>query len=227
MGFNRSSPPDGPVSPKRSLKPTAVRAAGCLLALLSVAAIGQTNTFFRVINEHGVVELKSTITPLEAKRGYSIVSLGGNVVKEVAPELSDEEYAQLSEEMKAQREFEERKKQAQLYDESLLLRYSSVIDLQAERKRKLSEFDVRISILRNNLYSLKDKAVTQQASAANIERQGVTVPIQLAHNIADLESEMKEAETAIAARIIEKQKIAEKYDADAVRLAELLKRTRR
>ena len=209
-----------------SLRARAGRFAGLLLMLV-LSAQAQANTFFRVINEQGVVELKATITPEEAKRGYSIVNLGGNVVKEVAPELTAEEYAKLSEEMKAQRDLEERKKRSQLYDESLLLRYSSVVDLEAERKRKLNEFDVRISILRNNLYSLKEKAVSQQATAANLERRGAEVPQQLAENIADLESEMKEAEASIAARIVEKQKIAEKYDADAQRLEALLKRTYR
>lgn len=198
-----------------------------LLGMAAGNALAEGGNFFRVINDKGVVELKATITPEEAKRGYTIVTLGGYVVKEVAPEMTDEEYAALSEEQKKQQHAEELARQEQLYDESLLLRYSSVIDLEAERKRKLNEFDVRISILRNNLYSLKEKAVEQQTSAANLERRGVEVPEQLAKNIADLETEMKESEASIAARIKEKQLVADKYDADAARLSNLLKRAGR
>ncbi|NND38926.1 MAG: hypothetical protein HKO06_04980 [Pseudomonadales bacterium] len=216
-------------SPKRFQAALAARRIVIALLLASAPALAEVktlakNTFYRVINEQGRVELKETVTPAEAKRGYSIVTLGGYVVKEVAPEMSDEEFAALSAEQKAERDREERERQEKLYDESLLLRYSSVIDLEAERKRKLREFDVRISILRNNLHSLKAKSVTQQATAANLERRGVEVPPQLTQNIADLEAEMKESELAIAARIKEKAQIDDKYDADGVRLESLLAR---
>jgi len=182
-----------------------------------------SKTFFRIVNEQGGVELKANITPEEAKRGYSVVTLGGIVVKTVAAELSDEEYAQLSETIKTERDERERLQKERLYDESLLLRYSAVIDLKAEQKRKLSEFDLRISILRSNLYSLKEKMLTQQALAANIERRGIVVPTKLNDNIADIEAKMKDAEISIAARTSEKALVDKRYDEDAKRLAALLK----
>ena len=182
-----------------------------------------SKTFFRIVNEQGGVELKANITPEEAKRGYSVVTLGGIVVKTVAAELSDEEYAQLSETIKTERDERERLQKERLYDESLLLRYSAVIDLKAEQKRKLSEFDLRISILSSNLYSLKEKMLTQQALAANIERRGIVVPTKLNDNIADIEAKMKDAEISIAARTSEKALVDKRYDEDAKRLAALLK----
>ncbi|NNC55037.1 MAG: hypothetical protein HKO07_04860 [Pseudomonadales bacterium] len=197
--------------------------AGSPMALAEMKVL-EKNTFYRVINEQGRVELKETVTPAEAKRGYSIVTLGGYVVKEFAPEMSDEEFAALTKEQRAMRDKEERELEQKLYDESLLLRYSSLIDLEAERKRKLREFDVRISILRNNLHSVIEKSVAQQAAAANLERRGATVPAQLSQNIVDLEAEMKESELAIAARIKEKAEIDNKYDSDGVRLEHLLAR---
>ncbi|MDB4453204.1 hypothetical protein N9145_03375, partial [bacterium] len=137
--------------------------------------------------------------------------------------LSDEEYAQLSETIKTEHDERERLQKERLYDESLLLRYSAVMDLEAEQKRKLSEFDLRISILRSNLYSLKEKMLTQQALAANIERRGIVVPTKLNDNIADIEAEMKDAEISIAARTSEKALVDKQYDEDAKRLAALLK----
>ena len=91
-----------------------------------------SKTFFRITNEQGGVELKANITPKEAKRGYSVVTLGGVVVKTVAAELSDEEYAQLSETIKTEHDERERLQKERLYYESLLLRYSAVMDLEAE-----------------------------------------------------------------------------------------------
>ena len=65
--------------------------------------------------------------------------------------------------------------------------------------------------------------LTQQALAANIERRGIVVATKLNDNIADIEAEMKEAETSIAARTAEKALIDKQYNEDAKRLAALLK----
>ena len=107
------------------------------------------------------------------------------------------------------------------------LRYSSIDDLEAERRRKLSEFDVRISILRSNLAGLKEKLDIQQARAANIERSGRSVPDYINSNINELENEMREAESSIKAREQEKQLVDQKFSVDAERLGKLIAKYRR
>ncbi|MDB4453601.1 hypothetical protein N9123_01605, partial [Pseudomonadales bacterium] len=114
---------------------------------LSNISHGQEPAYYRVINERGTVELKSSVTPAEVKRGYAIVTLGGHIIKEVPAELNDEEYALLSDELKARELKTQQENDSREQSESLLLRYSSVEDLTAERNRKLTGFDVRISIL--------------------------------------------------------------------------------
>lgn len=205
-----------------------IAAFGCvLLAALTVPATAENQTYFRIVTESGSIELKATITPEEAKRGYSIVTLGGHVVEEVAAELTSDEYAAQTSAQRAAEEAKLKKAQEQAYDEALLLRYSTVEDLLAEKKRKLSEFDIRISILYNNLAGLKEKLDNQQARAANIERRGSEVPEYIVDNINDLESELQELETAIKLRQTEKSEVGSKYDADARRLETLIAKFQR
>ena len=97
-----------------------------LVGLFAIAIIfypavsANENTFFRIVNEAGQVELKATITPEEAKRGYSVVTLGGHVIREVAAELSPEEYAKQSEQLKRAAEQKAHAEAEQKYDETLL-----------------------------------------------------------------------------------------------------------
>lgn len=225
----RSLPPGLPL-PEKVLNLTAY---GCVLlgvlalGVLALPATAENQTYFKIVTKSGSVELKATITPEEAKRGYSIVTLGGHVVEEVAAELTSDEYAAQTSAQRAAEEAKLKKAQEQAYDEALLLRYSAVEDLLAEKKRKLSEFDIRISILYNNLAGLKEKLDIQQARAAGIERRGNEVPKYIVDNINDLESELQELETAIKLRQTEKSEVDRKYDADATRLETLIAKFQR
>lgn len=185
---------------------------------------GQALEYYRVVNDTGAIELKSSITPAEAKRGYAIVTLGGHIIKEVPAELSDEEYALLSDERKAQEDKAQQEKEAHEYNESLLLRYSTINDLNAERQRKLAEFNVRISILRSNMISLKDQVERQQSRAANIERTGREVPVVIQNNILELEQKLNEADASLKAMQNEKESVNQRYASDIARFSQLVEK---
>lgn len=116
--------------------------------------------YFRIINKEGFTEIKSNITPDEANRGYEILSESGRVLDVIAPA------AARAEQMRKQIEKQ--------YDIELMLKYSNLNDLEAERRRKLSEFDISISILKGNLTVLRENAERQRSLAASIERNGNT-----------------------------------------------------
>ena len=202
-----------------------IRLSIALIMSLSLVNVSyaQELTYYRVINEKGTMELKSALTPAEVKRGYVIVTLGGHIVKEVPAELNDEEYAQLSDERKAHDLKTQQENESRLKNESLLLRYSNVEDLTSERKRKLAEFDVRISILRSNMMSLKDQVERQQSRAANIERTGREVPVVIRNNIDELEQKLNEANTSLKSMKTEKESVAERYSLDITLFNQLIK----
>ena len=190
---------------------------------LSNISHGQEPAYYRVINERGTIELKSSVTPAEVKRGYAIVTLGGHIIKEVPAELNDEEYALLSDELKARELKTQQENDSREQNESLLLRYSSVEDLTAERNRKLAGFDVRISILRSNMMSLKDQVERQQSRAADIERTGREVPLVIRNNIEELEQKLNEANASLKSMQEEKDTVAQRYALDITRFSQLMK----
>ena len=190
--------------------------------LMASLAVAQTNTYYRVVNDNGNIELKSTLSAAEAKRGYAIVSLGGNVIKEVPAELTDEEYAKLSDELRLREQKEAEEKANREYNESLMLKYSNLDDIEAERSRKLAEFDVRVSILRSNMMSLKDQVERQQARAADIERGGREVPEVIRNNILELEEKLSEAEGSLITMQDERVVVEDRYAKDLERFTQLM-----
>lgn len=192
------------------------------LASIFLSTTASATNYFRIINEAGHTEIKETITPDEARKGYQIVSETGRIVETVEPEMSAEDFAALSEsEQQARLAIEAKEKEAE-YNLSLLLKYSSVEDLEAERKRKLGEFDINISILNGNLTVLRENAERQRARAAAIEREGQQAPEKLLSNIAEIEKEMNETLASIKTRQADKLKVKNHYDSDALRLTKLL-----
>lgn len=209
------------VPPARTL--LAFMVTGIVAGSLSFAVHGQEQRFYRFTNKDGVVVMKSSITAEEAELGYSIVSVSGRVIETVAPMLSDEEYEKLSEERKQELEKERRADEEKAYNESLMLRYSTLEDLEAEKARKLAEFDVRISILRGNMASLKSQVERQQEVAANIERRGSEVPAVIQNNILDLQQKVRDAERSLISRQQEKVAVDKRYAEDAKKFEMLIK----
>ena len=195
-----------------------------LVATLLIPEVALAEAFFKLTNEQGRTVIKETLTPDEARRGYEIISKSGNVVKVVAPELSEEDYNAMTEAQKLAMIKKENEEREARYNLDLLLKYSNLNDLQAERERKLREFDISISILRGNLAVLRENAERQRSVAASIERNGHPVPEKIQGNIAEIEREMNEARESVEKRKEEKQAISAKYDADALRLESLLKK---
>jgi hypothetical protein len=192
------------------------------VAILAPGLSWAEQLYFRVINEAGRQEIKQQITPEEAKRGYSVVSINGTVVKEVAPELTGDELSVYQQEQAALKEAERKRKEQEDYDYALRLRFASMDDLEAEKNRKLRDFDVRISILRNNLKSRQDELGVQQKRAADIERAGREVYDSLTDNIKALEAEIQDTSKSIEQRLEEKNNVAKRYDQDGERLKQLI-----
>ncbi|MEQ8803357.1 MAG: hypothetical protein RLP45_15065, partial [Haliea sp.] len=128
-------------------------------------------------------------------------------------------------------EAEARKEEERLrkWDETLLLRYSAVSDIEAARDRALRDLRVRVSILKSNRSSLRQQIENYQAQAADLERRGWEVDEELLKTIADLQQEVGVTERQIAERQREIEEVEMSYAADMERftlLEELVQRRR-
>ncbi len=203
----------------RNLNRGGVLALGlCLFLALPADASGRW--LYRYVDDKGQVVLRDHIPPEDAVRGYAVIGRDGTVIREVPPQLSDEEFEQ------QQREQAEQERLRQ-WDQTLLRRYSSVTDIEAARDRALNEFQVRISILQSNLMALKTQIEREQARAADIERRGSEVPESLVDALRALEREIDDTEDTISRREADAQAAAESFARDIERFEHLQQRVNR
>ena len=193
--------------PKRSM----LVAIFCICSIpLTVTAGGQ---YYRYTNDQGVIVITRSIPPEYVNKGYQVVTLGGDVVRTVAPSVSAEDIERKKAEKKRQLEW-------QAIERELLKRYSRVEDIEAAKQRKLDSIQGYIAILRGNLHSISSQIAKQHANAADAERAGIKVSeailksldalkLEQARTREELQQREQEIE-AITARFEEEKALFEK-----------------
>lgn len=201
---------------------------GLVLAVASTAVYAQgEKLFYRYVDANNKVVILDRLPPEVVPRGYDVIHADGTVVKTVAARLSGEEREALEREQAVARARAEAEEKMRAWDESLLLRYSDVADIDHAKNRALNNIRVRISILESNLGALKAKVAKNQAEAAEQERRGREVPEALAKTLEDLRREVSATEADIARRNIELQEVDDAYERDKERFSHLQQRVLR
>ncbi|MFV0278322.1 MAG: hypothetical protein ACK5HY_14230 [Parahaliea sp.] len=172
---------------------------------------------YRYTNHDGVIVIDDSIPSEFVGKGYEIMNRRGVVVRVVPPELTPEQRAAVEEAVSA-RELE---RKARERDRSLLLRYSSIKDIEIARDRALKDVQIRISILESNQYTLKQSLSGYQSEAADAERRGEKVEPTLLKEIDNLQRELTGNEDRIALRQKQMEDVARQYAADISRFQEL------
>lgn len=174
---------------------------------------------YRYKNNEGVLVTSSTIAPEFARKGYQIVTMSGVVLETVPAEPTPEERAAYE---KAQVDKVNAARQ-QEKDKELLLRYSTIEEIEVAKKRKLAEIDDKIRMLNANISTLNQQIKHEQQQAAMFERNGQPVPAATVAKINGLEQELKVSESQLSSRQQELQEETKRFEADIARFGELEK----
>lgn len=190
-----------------------------VVSLLPAVAMGAD--FYRYTNDQGVIVVDDHVPPEHVKKGYEVVNEKGVVVRVVPRELSPEEQ-EIADARKLQEDQAKAEEQRlREWDESLLMRYSTVEDIEAAKERALMDLKIRVSILKGNKRSLKQQVENYQSEAAEMERMGAEVDVARLSKIEDLQSEIATTDRAIADRQNEIEAVSAAYDADIGRFSQL------
>lgn len=195
-----------------------------VLLLVALGLPGWANAsklLYRYFDNKGVPNIDHHVPPEFAKNGYTVMRPDGTVVEVVPRQLTAEEMKGQGSAEARRRAAEAEAKRLQEWDESLLRRYSTTVDIEAARDRALRDFDVRINILRSNLMSVKSQIEREQAKAADIERRGASVPEETTQAIAALRREIGDTEESIVQNQREAQEVRASYQRDIDRFKTL------
>jgi hypothetical protein len=200
-----------------SMKRNTVVAVAGMLAMLAVAQAMAAERFFRYENADGITVIDDHIPPQLAYKGYSVLDRNGRVVEVVPRALSEEERRDPNGPAVKLRLAAEEQKRQKRYDEALLIRYSTVADIEAAQLRKVNEIKIRINMLKGNVSNLQTQLETRQGQAAEFERDGQPVPAEYPRSIETLRAQIADAEAQIARHEVERTTTEMRYGMDIER----------
>jgi Skp family chaperone for outer membrane proteins len=188
-----------------------------LLLVIPLGAHAASENLYRYRNAEGIVVVGFQVPVDSVSGGYEVLNQKGMVIKVVPRELTEEERQSKDVEEKLQRDAIAEQERLRKWDESLMLRYSVIADIEDARRRALSDLQVRLSILNNNRRGIKRQIELYQAQAADTERAGGDVDVERLRVIEELQNEIKVIERDINKRRLEIKELSASYDADVSR----------
>ena len=193
-----------------------------LPVLLSAGVAVGGGTFYRYTNDIGNTVVDDHVPPEHVKKGYEVLNEKGVVVEVVPRELTPEEQKVADAQKKLEDAARAEEERLREWDETLLMRYSTIEDIEAAQERALSDLKIRVSILKSNKRSLKQQVENYQAQAAELERMGQEVDVERLRAIEELQTQIAATDRAIADREKEIAAVNAAYSQDIERFSMLL-----
>lgn len=197
--------------------PITARRALAWTILLALATSAQARDLYRYRNTQGNVVVDYRVPSEYVGSGYEVLNDEGIVIRVVPRELSEEEREARNAEEKLEDAAKAELERLRQWDENLMLRYSTVMDIEAARDRALQDLQIRLSILKGNRRSIKQKVENYQSQAADMERAGMSVDVERLRAIEQLQGEIAATDRAITERQREIQVVEEQFAADIER----------
>jgi hypothetical protein len=191
-----------------------------VLALLSPGAFAAKMYRFQV---EGQMIIKDHIPPEYAQMGYDILNDQGLVIKQVKPAPTAEELAAIAAEKAIKEARLERIRIRREADQALLRVYSKPADVERARQRKVDNIDGYISLQQRRIVDLTEKLERAQGRAANQERSGMEVPVDMRLEIAQLQNQIRESHANIKIRKSEKIESTKVFADEYARMQILMK----
>jgi hypothetical protein len=191
-----------------------------ILALISPVAFAAKLYRFKV---EGQVIIKDHVPPEYAQMGYQILNDQGLVIKKVEPAPTASELAVIAA-VKAIKEARlERISIRREADQALLRVYSKPADVERARQRSVDAMDGYVGLQQRRILDFTDKLERAQGRAANQERAGSGVPVEMRFEIAQLQKQIRESHANIKIRKTEKVESTKRFASEYARMLILLK----
>ena len=191
------------------------------VVLLSAGA-AQSREMYRYYDAEGKMVVDYHVPAEYVGSGYEVLNEKGIVTRVVPRELTEEEKAKRDVEEQLRLEAEAEAERLREWDESLLLRYSTLADIEDARERALRDLRIRVSILKSNKRSLKQQVENYQSQAADLERRGEEVDVERLSTIEALQNDIAATDRAIVDRQREIEEVSAAYQKDIDRFGQLL-----
>jgi len=199
-----------------AMTPRLIVAALLLQGAVRVGAQAD-DRFYRYEDAEGNTAIDDHVPPAFAHKGYAVLNRAGRVIELVPRALTEAERNDPNSAAVRSRLLAEEVERQKRSDQALLIRYSSVADIEDRMRRKLNEVNVRINSEKSNMASLVQQLAARQADAAEYERSGREVPPELLRVQDEIRAAIAEQERLIATLEQEHNTLEARYQYDIER----------
>ncbi len=187
------------------------------IVLLVLPLALDAKPLYRYRNADGNTVVDFQVPPEFISGGYEVLNEKGIVVRVVPREPTEEERKEQDAQERLLAEAKAEEERLRKWDESLMLRYSTVADIEDARRRAMGNLEIRLAILRGNRRGYKQQVENYQAQLANTERAGGEADVERLREIENLQAEIRAVERDIRKREMEIEEISAVYQADMER----------
>lgn len=191
------------------------------VAMLLVSVSTRADNLYRYKNDVGGTVVDWRVPPEFAGRGYEVLNAQGQVVEVVPRQLSSGELQNKDLVKRLQQEATVERARLAKWDKFLLLRYSTVEDIDAARDRALRDLKIRLSILASNQRTARNRLESVLARVADMERRGDVPLEQDLDAIAALRADIANTGRAIKEREAQVLEVTDSFDEDRSRFIQL------
>ena len=191
------------------------------VAMLLVSVSTQADNLYRYKNDVGGTVVDWRVPPEFAGRGYEVLNAQGQVIEVVPRQLSSGELQNKDLVKRLQQEATVERARLAKWDKFLLLRYSTVEDIDAARDRALRDLKIRLSILASNQRTARNRLESVLARVADMERRGDVPLEQDLDAIAALRADIANTGRAIKEREAQVLEVTDSFDEDRSRFIQL------
>ena len=191
------------------------------VAMLLVSLSTQADNLYRYKNDVAGTVVDWRVPPEFAGRGYEVLNDQGQVVEVVPRQLSSGELQNKDLVKRLQQEATVERARLAKWDKFLLLRYSTVEDIDAARDRALRDLKIRLSILASNQRTARNRLESVLARVADMERRGDVPLEQDLDAIAALRADIANTGRAIKEREAQVLEVTDSFDEDRSRFIQL------
>jgi hypothetical protein len=176
---------------------------------------------FKWIDEQGTIHYGDRVPPQYSSKERKVINQQGRIVKTYEAAKTPEQKAEEKRLAAIEAEQQKQREEQARYDHILLATYSSERRLAMARDGKILSVKATIQLTQDRLKSVQRRLAERTEEAAEYERSGKRIPVNLQNQIAGIREQIAKNEAYILDKQEEMVVIRKKYDSDILRFREL------
>jgi len=194
-----------------------------ILGITGQSVQANTKKMYRWVDEEGNIFFSDKIAPKDIKHRRESLNQNARVVEVVEKERTKAERELVKRLSILRRQQQAIINKQKSHDKVLLSTYRNTKDMTVALRGQMLAFDSKRKVVRGNLNRLELQLLQKQRKAAQYERDGESIPVNLLTDIAESRAQIDKTYVEISNQFQKKKKIREQFEQDISRFSYLIK----